>query len=380
MHKWFQFPIIEGLSSKQAHCDLPDGSFERECGRDGFFGPATHMYHKHPPTSWVSWCGEHKPRAFDALALPQVGDTPWDAPLLLSNGDIKLRIWQTNKSMDHLVRNGDGDELLFVHQGSGDLYCDYGHLPFNEGDYLVLPRSTTWRIETANTVALLMIEATNNSFKSVDHGIVGQHAVFDPAILEYPKINAAFKAQQTEDNWQVFLKARNQINTISYPFNPLDSIGWKGNLTVLKLNWRDIRPLMSHRYHLPPSAHSTFVSDNFIVCTFVPRPVESDPNALKVPFFHSNNDYDEVIFYHHGDFFSRDNIKPGMITFHPNGFPHGPHPNALTLSQQAPKTFIDEVAVMIDTRNPLDIAPNISEVELHNYVASWQRHEDPEKQ
>ena len=137
---------------------------------------------------------------------------------------------------------------------------------------------------------------------------------------------------------------------------------------------------MSHRYHLPPSAHSTFVSDNFIVCTFVPRPIESDPNALKVPFFHSNNDYDEVIFYHHGDFFSRDNIKPGMITFHPYGFPHGPHPNALTMSQQAPKTFIDEVAVMIDTRNPLDIAPNISEVELHNYVASWQRHKDPEKQ
>ncbi len=57
------------------------------------------------------------------------------------NGDFSGR-------MDHLVRNADGDELLFVHQGAGALYCDYGHLPFTTGDYLVLPRGTMWRIET----------------------------------------------------------------------------------------------------------------------------------------------------------------------------------------------------------------------------------------
>ncbi|WP_305842450.1 homogentisate 1,2-dioxygenase [Photobacterium leiognathi] len=372
MHKWFQLPIIEGLSSKQAHCDLPHDSFERECGREGFYGPATHMYHQHPPTGWLSWQGNHKPRAFDALALPQSGNTPWDAPLLLSNADLKLRLWQTSKNMDHLVRNGDGDELLFIHQGRGDLYCDFGHLSFSEGDYIVIPRSTSWRIETTSHVSLLMIEATNNSYRNVDRGIVGEHAIYDPAILEYPTINAAFKAQQTEESWQLLLKARNQINVIGYPFNPLDAIGWKGTVTVLKLNWRDIRPLMSHRYHLPPSAHSTFSANNFVVCTFVPRPTESDPHALKVPFFHSNNDYDEVIFYHQGDFFSRDNIKPGMITFHPCGFPHGPHPKALKSSQQKPKTFIDEVAVMIDSRNPLDIGSNIDKVEVHDYVHSWR--------
>ena len=124
----------------------------------------------------------------------------------------------------------------------------------------------------------------------------------------------------------------------------------------MKLNWRDIRPMMSHRYHIPPSVHSTFVADRFVVCTFVPRPIESDPGALKVPFFHSNDDFDEVIFYHAGEFFSRDNIKPGMVTFHPNGFTHGPHPKAFAAGAKAAKTMTDEVAVMIDARDPLDMS------------------------
>ena len=126
----------------------------------------------------------------------------------------------------------------------------------------------------------------------------------------------------------MIVKRVGKLSTIRYPFNPLDAVGWHGDLCVVRINVRDIRPLMSHRYHLPPSAHTTFVGRNFIVCTFVPRPIESDPGALKVPFYHNNDDYDEVIFYHRGEFFSRDNIKPGMVTFHPCGFTHGPHPKA----------------------------------------------------
>ena len=124
----------------------------------------------------------------------------------------------------------------------------------------------------------------------------------------------------------------------------------------MRINWRDIRPVMSHRYHVPPSVHSTFVADRFVVCTFVPRPIESDPGALKVPFFHSNDDFDEVIFYHQGEFFSRDNIHPGMMTLHPCGFTHGPHPKAFAAGAKAAKTMTDEVAVMIDARDPLDMS------------------------
>ena len=106
---------------------------------------------------------------------------------------------------------------------------------------------------------------------------------------------------------------------MTFPFNPLDAIGWHGDLSVVRINWRDIRPLMSHRAHLPPSAHTTFVAGRFVVCTFVPRPFESDPEALRLPFFHNNDDFDEIIFYHKGSFFSRDNIHPGMMTVHPVG-------------------------------------------------------------
>ena len=122
---------------------------------------------------------------------------------------------------------------------------------------------------------------------------------------------------------------------------------------------------------MPPSAHTTFLAGRFVVCTFVPRPFETDPGALKVPFFHSNNDFDEVIFYHAGSFFSRDNIHPGMVSFHPCGFPHGPHPKALANAFKQKAEATDEVAVMIDTRDPLDIAPEAESVEWLEYVQSW---------
>ncbi|MBD8511522.1 homogentisate 1,2-dioxygenase [Photobacterium sp. WH24] len=372
MRHWFQFPIIEGKASRQAHCDLPEGTYERECGKEGFFGPASHMYHSNPPTGWVEWDGPLRPRAIDTTRLEQPGESPWDASLVLFNNQLKLRVWNTTQSMNHLVRNGDGDEVLFIHQGSGQLYCDYGHLTFTEGDYITIPRATSWRIEVDEPVSMLLIEATNGGYQMPDRGLAGQHAVYDPAVLEYARIDDAFLAQQNNDQrWQVRLKARDQMNTITYPYNPLDAQGWKGNLTVFKLNWRDIRPLMSHRYHLPPSAHTTFVANGFVICTFVPRPIESDPGALKVPFYHNNDDYDEVLFYHKGNFFSRDNIEAGMITHHPCGFSHGPHPKALAASQSQPKKETDEVAVMIDTRYPLEVADLPEGVENKDYVYSW---------
>jgi homogentisate 1,2-dioxygenase len=129
---------------------------------------------------------------------------------------------------------------------------------------------------------------------------------------------------------------------------------------------------MSHRYHLPPSAHTTFVANRFVVCTFVPRPFESDPGALKVPFFHNNDDYDEVIFYHQGEFFSRDNVHPGMVTFHPCGFTHGPHPKALQNALEQPAEGTNEVAVMLDTRDALHVSEAAESVECMEYVDSWK--------
>ncbi|MGH8136066.1 MAG: homogentisate 1,2-dioxygenase, partial [Steroidobacteraceae bacterium] len=275
-------------------------------------------------------------------------------------------------AMDHLARNGDGDELLFVHRGRGQLFCDFGRLEFAAGDYIVVPRGTMWRLECAEPAVMLLIEATNASYMLPDKGLVGPHAIFDPAMVDTPRIDDAFRAQQDEKTWRVAIKRQGRVSTAIFAYNPLDAVGWHGDLSVCRINVRDIRPLMSHRYHLPPSAHTTFLGNRFVVCTFVPRPFESDPGALKVPFFHNNDDYDEVIFYHAGDFFSRDNIHPGMMTLHPAGFTHGPHPKALERMLVQTKPATDEYAVMVDTRDALEVGAPAAAVEWQGYVDSWK--------
>ena len=376
MKRWITFPLVEGQASRQAHADLPEGTYERELGREGFFGPATQMYHRHPPTGWTAWEGPLRPRAFDLNRLNAVTGTPFEASEILHNAQVRIRYWRTEGAMPRLARNGDGDELLFVHEGQGALFCDYGHLRVRDGDYVVLPRGTLWRTAFEGAAEVLLIEATNDAYRLPEKGLVGGQAIFDPAMLETPHIDEAFVAQQTvdgaEDPWEVEVKRRNALSLVRYPFNPLDAVGWHGELAPVRLNMRDIRPLMSHRYHLPPSAHTTFLASRFVVCSFVPRPFESDPGALKVPFFHNNDDFDEVIFYHRGDFFSRDHIEQGMVTFHPSGFTHGPHPKALAGMLKPAKTATDEYAVMIDTRDPLELGVLPEGIEETAYADSWK--------
>ncbi|MDD3764417.1 MAG: homogentisate 1,2-dioxygenase [Nevskiales bacterium] len=376
MHKWIYRLVVEGRASRQAHADLPPGTFERELGREGFFGPATHMLHTHPPTGWTECEGALRPRAFDLTGLTTAADTLWEAPEILGNANVQMRHWVCARSMDRLLRNADGDQLLFLHAGAATLYCDYGHLQLARGDYLVLPRGTMWRIECQAPTTWLAVEATGSHFQLPDKGMVGEHAIFDPAMLDYPRIDDAFIAQQqgadAERDWRVDIKRGNRVSQLRYPFNPLDAVGWHGSLMPVRINVRDIRPLMSHRYHLPPSAHTTFVAPRFVVCTFVPRPFETDPGALKVPFFHNNDDYDEVIFYHAGDFFSRDNIGPGMLTLHPCGITHGPHPKALGRMFEQSRPATDEYAVMIDARDALEVAAAAAGVEQTDYHRSWR--------
>ncbi len=372
MKNWIAFPKVEGRSSRQAHADLPEGTFERELGKEGFFGPATQMHHRHPPTGWTDWKGPTRPRAFDLSKLDRSTASPWDASVVLSNTHLRYRLWRTAGAMDHLARNGDGDELLFLHSGSAELYCDYGHLALRDGDYVMIPRGTMWRVECTAPVAALLVEASGGSYRLPEKGLLGAHAIFDPAMLDVPAMDEAFRAQQNEEPWRVSVKRRGVLNTVTYPFNPLDAIGWHGDLAPVRINWRDLRPVSSHRYHLPPSVHTTFVADRFVVCTFCPRPIETDPGALKVPFFHNNDDYDEVLFYHRGEFFSRDNIHPGMMTLHPGGFTHGPHPKAFSAGAKHARKETDEVAVMLDARDPLDVGAAAESVEWGGYVDSWK--------
>jgi homogentisate 1,2-dioxygenase len=370
--KWILPSRIEGEASRQAHADMPAGTYEREISKEGFFGPAAFLHHRRPPTGWSHFEGPLRPRAFDLVALNRADLSPWSAPVILKNAACEVRFWKVSHAMPALARNADGDQLLFIHEGEADLFCDYGHLALAPGDYAVLPRGTMWRLAPSSPLAILMIEATNTHYSLPDKGLVGGHAIFDPALFDAPKIDEAFKRHQEDDReTRIDIKKRGAISVVTYPYNPLDVIGWHGELSPVRINVRNIRPLMSHRYHVPPSAHTTFLSDRFVVCTFAPRPFETDPGALKVPFFHNNDDYDEVLFYHAGDFFSRDNIKAGMMTFHPSGFTHGPHPKALKNMLEQKKPGTDEYAVMIDTRDPLDVGEGAAAVEFTGYVDSW---------
>ncbi|HEY9744845.1 MAG TPA: homogentisate 1,2-dioxygenase [Oculatellaceae cyanobacterium] len=362
------FPLNKGVTVRQAHVGIPEGLYEEEHGRDGFYGPVSHLYRTHAPTGWSRIEGPLKPRAFDCNRIgSDNADCIQSRVALLYNEDVVLHYTRPTEPMSYYFRNADGDEVYFIHEGSGIIETDFGPLYFEPGDYLVIPRGTTYRLlpETKSN-AFLVIESFSRIVQP-ERGLLGQHALYDPTAITTPEPQPI---QEDGVEWEVRVKRLNELTSVFYPFNPMDVVGWKGDLTVWQLNIRDFRPVMSHRAHLAPSVHTTFQGKGFVICSFVPRPLEEDPDAMRVPFYHRNIDYDEVLFYHAGNFFSRHGIDAGMITFHPQGIHHGPHPKAVAASRQKDRT--DEVAVMLDAQKPLRMTPEAESAEWKEYYLSWQ--------
>lgn len=365
---------IRGRTSRQAHTRLPEGTVEEEHGRSGFYGPASHLYRLHAPTDWTAVEGPAAHHAYDTARVASSTER-WPVRLL-GNDDVSIGFQRVTgpegeTANSEFLRDADGDQLYFVHAGVGRLRTEYGPLDYRQGDYLLVPRGTTFRFEPAEPTELLWVEARDGAFSLPERGLLGRHALFDPAVIEVPEPEAVDEV----GDFAVVVKRGGQDTRVSYPFHPCDVIGWKGDVAPMRLNVEDIRPVVSPRYHLPPSAHTTFVAASFVVCTFAPRPMESDPDAIRLPFFHRNVDYDEVIFYHRGEFMSRAGIAEGMITFHPSGLHHGPQPAARERDAsegRAGPRFADEVAVMIDARHPLEPGPRAPDAEVPGYVESWR--------
>ena len=373
-------PYIRGRVAAQAHVGVPEGTVEEEYARNGFSGRYAHLYRTHAPVAWSRIEGPLRPRAFDlgkltdddrAAEAGAKGDLLAARRAIVTNADVRLSSAALGAPMPYFYRNADADEVLFIHEGAGRIESDFGPLAYEAGDYLLVPRGTVFRLAPTSATQLLVIEAFSEiSFP--DRGMLGQHALFDPAVLRVPNPEPGSSATpDAAGEYEVRVVRTGEVTKIFYPHCPLDTVGWKGTLALTQLNVRDIRPVSSDRYHLPPSAHSTFVMRNAVICTFLPRPLENgDPRAMKVPFYHSNIDFDEVLFYHRGQFFSREGIAPGMLTLHPQGIHHGPQPRAA--ERAASVTHTNEVAVMLDTRNPLTVVEPARGVELESYWSSWR--------
>ncbi|MCX7674530.1 MAG: homogentisate 1,2-dioxygenase [Bdellovibrionaceae bacterium] len=362
----------QGVYTVQAHKAIPEGCFEEEQGRKGFFGPVSHLIRPEPSTRWTQIEGDLRPHLFDTPSLPQLPGV-WQR--LLYNHDVTLYWYQesvTTEAVHSAFRNADGETLYFCHAGAGSVATEYGDLEYKTGHYVLIPKCVAHAFRPTEASTFLVIENRRGLFREPDRGMLGKNAVYDPTAFGRPDIERQ-KARVKEGLWdikKITVKRGGRLTAFFYDRNYFDVLGWKGDYYPVTLHIQDLMPLLSARVHLPPSAHTTFVADQFVVCTFLPRPLESDPDALKVPFYHQNIDYDEVLFYHAGNFFSRDNLKAGMITLHPAGFPHGPHPKAV--KSIGNKTHTDEVAVMVDTWNALEIDPVFTQVEVPSYWQSWQ--------
>lgn len=367
MHLYFQ-----GQFTSQAHKAIPEGAFEEEQGRKGFFGPVSHLIKSQPSTRWTQIDGPLRPHLYDAVKMPQI----WGAwQRMMYNTDVVIyNYWdkKTEGAVEYGFRNADGETLYFCHKGQGKVWTEYGELIFNPGQYILIPKCVTHSFYFDEDTQLLVIESLTGAYREPDRGMMGRNAFYDPTAYGRPQLERQKQSLQNTQSsiLKIIVKRDQQITTFQYDSCYYDTLGWKGDFFPLTLHIKDMMPMVSARVHLPPSAHTTFVANQFVVCTFLPRPLESDADALKVPFYHQNIDYDEVLFYHAGNFFSRDNLHAGMLTLHPAGFPHGPHPKAVNGIQQ--KTHTDEVAVMIDTWKPLLVDSDFQKVEDLAYWMSWQ--------
>lgn len=369
----FGFGWSQGKYSVQPHVKVPDGAYEEEFGRQGFFGRASHLYHRHPPTGWLRIEGPLRPHAYQVSKLG--GQEQGQPQIFLKNTDLQLGIAklqaESSSQMDVFIRNADGDEVRFIHEGSGRLETDYGDLDYRKGDYLVIPRGTTYRFVVQNANTHLVIESASE-VTLPDRGILGRHAQFDPMVMRTPTLSEFERktGAHADGEFELRIKRESEWTRVFYPWNPMNAVGWKGDLVPWALHVDDIRPIVCPRYHLPPSVHTTFVGKNFVICSFLPRPLESESGAMKVPFYHRNIDFDEVLFYHAGNFFSREGIAAGAVTWHPQGIHHGPHPNAA--QNAADQTHTEEIAVMVDTYRPLQSTAFAETVEFKEYAMSWR--------
>ncbi len=363
----------------------PDGGLysEQLFSTEGFSSDYSLLYHIHPPTQIIKTdepvnvqpeVAEErmlKHRSFSGFNIKPKEDFLESRIPVLVNDDCHVVLAAPQKSMtNYFYKNADADEMIFVHEGSGVLKTMYGELPFGYGDYLVIPRGTIYQIHFEKEEnRLFIVESFSpirfpNRYQS-KYGQLLENSPFCERDIRTP---SNLVTHDEKGDFLIKTKKKGVMYGLHYASHPFDIVGWDGCCYPYALSIHDFEPITG-RVHQPPPVHQTFDARNFVVCSFVPRLYDYHPNAIPAPYNHSNIDSDELLYYVDGDFMSRKHVTRGMMTLHPAGIPHGPHPGAVEKSIGAKET--KELAVMVDTFHPLKLTRQALEIEDINYVMSW---------
>ena len=363
----------------------PDGSLysEQLFSTEGFSNDYSLLYHIHPPTQIIRSgapvsvqpaVAEEKMlkhRSFEGFNIKPQKDWLQSRRPVLVNNDCHVSLAAPQESMkDYFFKNAEADEVIFVHEGKGTLKTMYGDLPFSYGDYLVVPRGTIYKVELDGQDNRLFIVESFSPIRFPKkylskYGQLLEHSPYCERDIRPPVNLQAFEEQ---GEFLIKTNKKGMLYDIHYRNHPFDVVGWDGCCYPFAFSIHDFEPITG-RVHQPPPVHLTFEGNNFVICSFCPRLFDYHPQAVPAPYNHSNIDSDEVLYYVDGDFMSRKNVTRGMITLHPAGIPHGPHPGAVEKSIGAKET--KELAVMVDTFHPLSLTKEALEIENPNYVMSW---------
>jgi len=376
-----------GLIPPKRHTQFrkPDGNLysEQLFSTEGFSSDYSLLYHNHPPTEITKTdkpflvmpvAAEEKMlshRSFQGFKIKPQKDYLKSRTPILVNNDCHICLASPQQSMtDYFYKNADADELIFIHEGNGKLKTQYGALDFVYGDYVMIPRGTIYQIEFSNTDNRLFIVESFSPIRYPKkylskYGQLLEHSPYTERDIIQPQ---NLQTLDEKGDFLILTKKKGMMYGIHYLHHPFDVVGWDGCCYPYIFSIHNFEPITG-RVHQPPPVHQTFEANNFVVCSFVPRLFDYHPLAIPAPYNHSNIDSDELIYYVDGDFMSRKNVTRGMITLHPAGIPHGPHPGAVSKSIGAKET--KELAVMIDTFHPLQLTKDALGIEDENYVMSW---------
>ena len=356
--------------------------YEQLMGTKGFSGIQSLIYHVNQPTQVkraekicdVVYEYEEKGalqhRHFLTKDIQAGGDFLEARRIYLANDDVAIGVARPNKQMEYYYRNGEGDEMLFIHEGNGKIESIFGELSFRPGDYLVIPIGTTYRVVLESDEARILVVESNSAIVPPKRyrNEFGQYLENSPFCERDIRTPEKLETKDEKGEYEVRVRAQGMITSYTYDFHPLDAVGWDGCLYPYAFSIHDFEPITG-RVHQPPPVHQTFEGYNYVICSFVPRLYDYHPEAIPAPYVHSNVESDEVLYYADGDFMSRRGIEEGSITLHPSGLPHGPHPGKI--EESIGKKETRELAVMIDTFRPLRVVKEAHIIEDSRYMSSW---------